>query len=277
MAANNIARWDGQAWHPLGSGLAGPVNALAVDGDGNLYAGGGEINRWDGRSWHHLAEVAGGAVYALALDGAGNLYAGGDFTAVEGMSAKYAARYDGTSWTPLGVGTNGLDCYSIFEPCLGVRALLLDALGNVYAGGDFNRPDLHDIAYWDGEHGGPSARRTWTYYSMGIFALARDGAGNLYAAGDNTPIGGRIARWNGVSWQAMGSGLSSTAAQDTCYRYDLRTVSALAADTEATCTREGGSISPVAGYRPTLRAGQLPMGRAAWVSDPTHTILRTCQ
>ena len=77
---------------PLGSGLAGQVNALAVDGDGNLYAGAGTISRWDGTSWHHIAVVAGGTVYTLALDGAGNLYAGGDFAAVEGMSAKYVAR-----------------------------------------------------------------------------------------------------------------------------------------------------------------------------------------
>ena len=37
--AAGIARWDGQQWHPLGSGLNGPVFALAVRGT-EAYAGG---------------------------------------------------------------------------------------------------------------------------------------------------------------------------------------------------------------------------------------------
>ena len=66
-------------------------------------------------------------------------------------------------------------------------------------------------------------------------------------------------------------------AQDTFYRYDLRTVSALAADNSGNLYAGGRFNPPVAGYRPMLRVGQLPMGRAAWVSDPAHTIPRTCQ
>src|SRR5690606_19432964 len=41
--ANNIARWDGSAWTPLGVGIDGSVNALTVFDDGTgpaLYAGG---------------------------------------------------------------------------------------------------------------------------------------------------------------------------------------------------------------------------------------------
>jgi hypothetical protein len=40
VAANNIAKWDGSAWSPLGSGMDAEVYALAVDGMGKLYAGG---------------------------------------------------------------------------------------------------------------------------------------------------------------------------------------------------------------------------------------------
>ena len=59
MTANHIARWDGTAWHPLGSGMNGFVDALAFGPDGSLYAGGkfttaggvtaNGIARWDGR------------------------------------------------------------------------------------------------------------------------------------------------------------------------------------------------------------------------------------
>ena len=39
-SASNIARWNGSAWSPLGSGMDTPVNALALGSDGSLYAGG---------------------------------------------------------------------------------------------------------------------------------------------------------------------------------------------------------------------------------------------
>jgi hypothetical protein len=51
-AANRIARWDGASWSPLGSGMSGSVDAMAVLGDGSgpgtaLYAGGGFTSALD--------------------------------------------------------------------------------------------------------------------------------------------------------------------------------------------------------------------------------------
>ena len=46
--------------------------------------------------------------YALAVDGAGNLYAGGDFTTAGGVVANNIAKWDGTAWSPLGSG-NGMN------------------------------------------------------------------------------------------------------------------------------------------------------------------------
>ncbi len=40
VPANNIARWDGETWHPVGGGTNGLVNVLAFDTRGDLYAGG---------------------------------------------------------------------------------------------------------------------------------------------------------------------------------------------------------------------------------------------
>ena len=65
VAANRIARWNGAAWQPLGSGLNNVVQALAVMPNGNLIAagsfstaGGAPANRvaaWDGATWTDLA------------------------------------------------------------------------------------------------------------------------------------------------------------------------------------------------------------------------------
>ena len=47
-------------------------------------------------------------VGALAVDGAGNLYAGGSFTSAGGVSAKNVAKWDGARWSALGSGMNGV-------------------------------------------------------------------------------------------------------------------------------------------------------------------------
>jgi hypothetical protein len=137
--ANNIAKWAGGAWSPLGAGLSGDwVHALAIDGSGNLYAGGyfntagvvsaGNIAKWDGAAWSPLGSGVNGDVYALAIDGSGNLYAGGMFDTAGGVSANNIAEWDGIAWYPLGSGINGTSTLS---------ALAIDGSYNLYAGGRF--------------------------------------------------------------------------------------------------------------------------------------------
>ncbi|MCW5764481.1 MAG: hypothetical protein KIT68_00730 [Phycisphaeraceae bacterium] len=133
-AANFIARWDGAAWHALGTGLNGPVNALAVydeDGPGgaparlfvagNFTTAGGatatRIARWDGANWSQVGigyfqGLAGGTRGALDLavydeDGPGPdrpvLYVGGDFTYAGGLQpARGVARWSGLAWNYIG-------------------------------------------------------------------------------------------------------------------------------------------------------------------------------
>jgi hypothetical protein len=124
-AANYIAKWDGRSWSALGSGLGASmglgVHALAVSGN-DVYAGGwlatttslvgNNIFRWDGSSWSALGSGVGVGwggdynVHALAVSG-GDLYAGGSFTTAGGGAANHIAKWDGSSWSPLGSGMNG--------------------------------------------------------------------------------------------------------------------------------------------------------------------------
>jgi hypothetical protein len=101
--ANSIAKWNGSAWSPLGSGMNGPVSALAVS-DGALYVGGyfttaggstaSNIAKWDRSSWSALGSGMTGADYpyvvALAVSGT-DLYAGGG-SAAGGKVSAYTAR-----------------------------------------------------------------------------------------------------------------------------------------------------------------------------------------
>ncbi len=133
---HGIARWDGGTWSDVGGGVAGGplpgVFALAVfddDGDGPnppaLYAAGwftmaggmpaNNIARWDGTSWSPLGDGVNREVCSLVVfddDGPGPrppaLCVGGYFTMAGGQPANCLARWDGSSWEPVGGGTNGI-------------------------------------------------------------------------------------------------------------------------------------------------------------------------
>jgi hypothetical protein len=140
-----IVKWDGASWIPVGRSYKScRVQALAVDGKGNLYAGGvildtldavviNGIARWDGAAWSALGKGLRSTeaynhayVNALELDNAGHLYVGGNFDSAGQVPARNIARWDGSRWTALGSGTDGA-----------VDALTFDSSGNLYVGGRF--------------------------------------------------------------------------------------------------------------------------------------------
>jgi len=102
-AADNVARWDGTAWHPLGDGLNGQGRALAVDGFGGVYVGGWftgaggaplrYLARWDGEAWSDVGGGTDGPVLTLRYDSAGALWVGGRFGRAGGTSSPYVARW----------------------------------------------------------------------------------------------------------------------------------------------------------------------------------------
>ncbi|HEY3319014.1 MAG TPA: MBG domain-containing protein [Planctomycetota bacterium] len=190
------------------------VNALAVDGNGNLYAGGmfvvmhdkvvNYVAKWDGSSWSPLGSGMNDAVWALAVDGSGNVYAGGDFTTAGGVSANYVAKWNGSSWSALG---SGMNLYG------SVYSLSVDGSGSVYAGGRFTAAggvSANRIAKWDGS--------SWSALGSGmnnsVNALTVDASGSVYAGGGFTTAGGVsancVAKWNGSAWSALGTGMGGS-------------------------------------------------------------------
>jgi hypothetical protein len=215
----DIAQWDGTNWSALASGVeeesgninAGAVSALAVLGN-TLYAGGSFTNaggvsainiaQWNGSNWSALSSGLfnnssyGGSVNALALSST-TLYAGGWFLTAGGVSAKYIAQWNGTSWSALGSGVSDV-----------VDALAVSG-STLYAGGSFLKASgvsAKYIAKWNGS--------SWSALGSGmngrVNALAVMGS-KLYAAGYFTTAGGvsanYIAQWDGTSWSALGSGM----------------------------------------------------------------------
>jgi hypothetical protein len=220
IPANNIAMWDGSAWHDLDGGMDSSVYALYVDGNGNLYVGGSftqaggiaanRIAKWNGTSWSTLGSGMSGGylqVTCLTMDSGGNLYAGGEFTNAGGVAAKNVAKWNGTAWSAMGSGLSYTPTPTDYHP---VMALAADGT-TIYAGGDFNRSGatvVNYIAKWTG-----SAWVTVGTNGMNsiVFALLVDNSHNLFAGGDFTTAGGiaanSIAKWNGSAWSPLGSGV----------------------------------------------------------------------
>lgn len=240
VRANGMARWDGRSWSALGSGASngveGGVIALTVFDDGRgaaLYAAGDLqsaggvvarcIARWNGQSWSSLAprptNGVGGGIDAFAVfdDGDGPaLYAGGSFTSAGGVKASSIARWNGSSWSPLGTGaTNGVDgkvyALTVFDDGDGPA---------LYAGGLFASAGgvaANRIARWDGRSWSPvgdASVNGVTGYFVYALTVFDDGTGPaLYAGGWFKGAGGvsanRIARWDGKAWSSLGTGAAN--------------------------------------------------------------------
>jgi trimeric autotransporter adhesin len=158
MVVNHIAHWDGTAWSGLGDGVSvgdysASVQALAIDRNGNLYAGGNftraggleayNIAKWNGDSWEVLGDALNYSIKALILDPQGHLYVGGNFTSDGKKPLAYIAQWDGQHWESLG---SGMD-----RP---VSTLNIDPLGNLIAGGYFYEAGgvpAEGIARWNGQ------------------------------------------------------------------------------------------------------------------------------
>jgi len=238
VSANYVAKWDGISWSGLGSGIGGEysyVYALTVYDDGAgagpaLYVGGlfyvaggapaNYVAKWDGASWSALGSGMNNEVYSLAVydDGMGGgpaLYAGGHFTIAGGVLVSRIAKWDGASWSAVGNGMTGGDVHAL--------AVHDDGTGGgpaLYAGGGFTTaggvPANH-IARWDGVSwsglGSGTGGSAYPFvYALTVYDDGTGGGPALYVGGGFTTAGGvpanRIAKWDGTSWSALGSGVN---------------------------------------------------------------------
>jgi trimeric autotransporter adhesin len=196
-------------------------------------------------SWQAMAAGSDGKALAMASMPNGDLIIGGSFTNLGSVAANAVARWDGTSWFPLGsvvtallvlpngdlllAGTftsaGGVSANSIARwdgtswSALGggiqgiVQSLALLPNGDIVAGGLFpyagSGPVSH-IARWDGNDWQPMGAGVNTYF---VYALLTMSNGDLIAGGNFWIADGvtvnKIARWDGVSWSPLGSGMSS--------------------------------------------------------------------
>ena len=133
----------------------------------------------------------------------GELIAGGRFAVADATFTNGVARWNGTTWQPLGGGFSGLQPH--------VFALARLPNGDLVAGGEFTRAGgvaAANIARWNGS--------TWQPLGTGldqpVQALQVLPNGDLVATGSFRFAGGvyvrGFARWDGVSWTPFDNSIS---------------------------------------------------------------------
>ncbi len=204
----HVARWLNGTWSPMGTGMAAEVDSFTML-RGDLVAGVRAVGstpsyvmRWSGSAWSVLAPPVGvGPVhcYALATLPDGSLIAGGNF-APAAIGANYIARWDGVSWSNLGVAMDA-----------SVLTLITLPNGDLVAGGYFTMAGGvpgGGVARWNGT--------AWSALGLGMNGAIHDFLtmpnGDLIAGGAFTTAGGiavnRVARWTNGSWSAFGPGMN---------------------------------------------------------------------
>ena len=181
----------------------------------------GDTSRWDSR--FAMPGITTGTVYSLIPSQDGTLLIGTSATSRFGgdLNMGSIARWDGARYRPLGEGLYGA------PGSMTIYAMIEDAAGNVYVGGNFNGAtnpgsgvvNSKGIIKWN------VATQQWEALGLGlaggqVYALALDGD-TLYVGGTftqsegSTPVSmNKVGRWriDTGTWEALGTGVGSTTA-----------------------------------------------------------------
>jgi len=217
-AADNLAIWDGTTWAAFGT-FGSAVHQMTVTAAGELWVVGGFTNaNGDANqdyvavyniaagTWSAKSTGANDVVYAAACDPTtGYVWVTGNFTSIGGVACSGCAYWNGSGW----VDADGGIAISV-----GIRTLSPGPNGAMY------RANHESVMVWNGT----------TWVSIGALVpanplggavgrLAYDGT-YLYVYGPlPTSVGGvavgKIGRWNGSGWQALGIGAAGGASIET--------------------------------------------------------------
>ena len=256
VEARSVARWDGATWTPLGAGLGSL-------GSSNPYA----------------------RCMATFDDGTGEaLYVGGWFQTAGAVPAIGIARWDGSSWSSVGVGTvtTTVDL-ALFNDGNGER---------LYACGWINA-ESSGVARWDGHNWTPIGITSGgkSSFSYALAVIGKPPSSNLFMAGCFDHVDGvqtgQVARWDGTGWHPTGAvsaprcvtelGVLSDEQRTALYAGgDFTSISGVPASRVARWDGQHwsglGPGSPVGGYVLTMRPFDDGSGPALWMTawfEPT--------
>ncbi|MBL8748585.1 MAG: hypothetical protein JNK78_05455, partial [Planctomycetes bacterium] len=229
-----VARWSG-AWSALGPGINNTVYSLAALTNGKLAVGGdftvpgARVVLWSGSAWTSIEPLADRCWALLGLpDGSvveGGAFAGGvarNSVALAGPDApvyRFGVQENGHVIAAIGDpnGSSGISLWdgSNWRLTIGFEQIRdVDCLPNgrvaFCSSGDLFIPFECKVAVWDPLRGFDILGGI-SVFGAGAQVMAVRGApnGDIIVGGDFTGAGGvsamYVARWNGVTWSAMGN------------------------------------------------------------------------
>lgn len=272
VAANRVARWDGSTWSPMGTGMNGPVRALAQMPNGDIIAGGAftqasgstafRVARWEGTKWVPIGagfgdQFGSSAVIVLLPLPNGDIIAGGQF-------GSNISRWNGTAWSSMGSLSGVTNAR--------VNALAIHPNGDIYAGGRFDLANgaaakcvaRYDGTIWSPLPGGVGVNDS-TIPEVFAVAVVPNGdviiGGHFHLAG-TTPVQ-NVARWNGTGWSSVGLGVAETfEPASTVVRSDVYALTML---TSGELAVGGGFV--MAGGKPSAGFARFSDSPSPWVAS----------
>ncbi len=202
LPSHSLARWTSGGWALVGPGAGLDVKGDRytpsavedfVEYDGELVAGGRfglagnasamSIASWNGERWRALGNGIVGRVNALITHD-GDLVAGGDFATAGGIAARNIAAWDGDRWRNLGAG-------------LSSQVLSLAVHQGALVASDWSGVKMYDGAHWQFLGNQPMSQPT--------NLISHDGFLYTIANFNSRNKRGAVARWNGSTWELLGS------------------------------------------------------------------------
>jgi hypothetical protein len=188
VPASAVARWDGARFHALGSGLK--VNTFGTPFHGSPKA-----------------------LLEFAEPGGPALFVGGRFDLADDQPATNIARWNGTAWSPVGLGlTDNFDggnvnALAAFDTGGGTQLI---AGGRIDRAGD---QQIRGIAAWNGATWQPvGAGLAGEVNALAVWDNGQDveliAAGNIQRIGPQDEFFSGIARWDGTRWRGLGPGVN---------------------------------------------------------------------
>ncbi len=210
---SQVMIWNGSIWKNFGNISANSgLETMARDGLGYLYTGANfpaigrlGVGKSNGGAWQNVgnsgAFLNASEITKIIVDSIGNIYAIGDFKNSSGKY--YVAKWDGSIWSELGTGANGLNSEEI------ISSMAVDKQGNVYACA-YKYFD-YGIYKWNGSTWGLVASSPFDAPLDAIQSIAVDANDTVYSTMTDWQ-GNYVRKWTGTAWVKLG-GFGSGAVQ----------------------------------------------------------------
>lgn len=213
IAANHVACYDKptNTWTALPGSPGG--NLIAHNGELYAYYWVDEpappyhfnVAKLTGTTWTTIGTLEGTSMGTPASIG-GVLYIIGNFSSVNGTPINHITKWNGTTWSDAGAGIT-LNADSMVQSICQVGSqLYASTFNNELVGLDWIQTS--HILQWNGS--------AWVTHTSNItpvvqsmIAIGNDlVVGGLIDSIDGVPCGNNVARWNGITWSALGTGVN---------------------------------------------------------------------